>query len=826
MMSRYRWAALLLRLCVLAGLGGVVGCKQQLFLDPGDYTAAVTAGLPPHLENNPHDAIVPPVVDRPGGGAGPATVIDPTRPARFLTLRECIALALEQGNIGSRSPTQFGFKNEILPQFNVQLNNTTDSIRAFALDPGVTEMNIERSLSKFDARWITSMTWQKVDQPVAAQFLSFQQQRDGASFSSTLAKPLPTGGTAGVTLSVDYSKFAQSSTQPGFVNPNYTPRVQFSFEQPLLQLFGVEVNQLTQSHPGSQLIQGLRPSGGQGVDGILVTRIRADQSRSEFEAAVNYMLINVEAAYWNLYAAYYNLFAREEGLRQSFDGYRFTEARVRAGTDPPQQLDQARAQLELFRGQVYTARGQVFESERNLRGLLGLRSDDGQRLVPIDEPNLAQFTPDFYEAAQEAVTSRPELMLARQEVKIQQLNLLLQKNLRRPDLRSFGLYDVAGLGTRLDGSELIGPAGNSPGNALASLGNNQFNSWTLGLRLDMPLGFRDANAQVRQGQLTLTRSYLQLRDAELKVVEYLVSRYRRVAETHALLAPARARREALQLFVARARVRIEIGAFQSADYFNFLQVQRDLADAIATEFQAIAQYNTSLAEFEFGKGTIQRYNSVSLAEGPLPPWVAQRAADHERERTGAALKLREHPAGDPAHRSPPHPLGPATASPGGLPPLTNMPPLPQEALQGGQPGGLQPGGLQPGIRPGIPAGPQPQPNPLPAPGTVPGPTAGTPRTFPPAQPVGSPAGSADPGGYFTPAGTVTVPRFNPIFPPAAGSGNGGGMAPPGGGASRVPSGGGDRPTVPPLPTPEVGGIPASLPSVGSAPPTSTSQSPY
>ena len=35
----------------------------------------------------------------------------------------------------------------------------------------------------------------------------------------------------------------------------------------------------------------------------------------------------------------------------------------------------------------------------------------------------------------------------------------------------------------------------------------------------MPLGFRDANALVRQAQLNLVRSYYQLRDAELKALE-------------------------------------------------------------------------------------------------------------------------------------------------------------------------------------------------------------------------------------------------------------------------------------------------------------------
>src|SRR5207302_6434209 len=122
-----------------------------------------------------------------------------------------------------------------------------DSIRAFALNPAVEGANIERALSKFDARWITSMSWQKNDNPVAAQFVSFQSQNDQANFSSTLAKLLPSGGMAGITASVNYAKFSNipAAQQASFVNPNYTPQLQFIFEQPLLQLFGVEANQLS-----------------------------------------------------------------------------------------------------------------------------------------------------------------------------------------------------------------------------------------------------------------------------------------------------------------------------------------------------------------------------------------------------------------------------------------------------------------------------------------------------------------------------------------------------------------------------------------------------
>jgi outer membrane protein TolC len=672
-MSRSRWIKR--ALAGVLALSAAGGCKQQLFMDPGDYHDAVKVALPKSLETNPHSPIVPATVDK----MGPInTVVDFVRPPKHMTLRECVAISLEQGNVGSQSPQQFGFKNDTIDQFNGRTVGGTDAIRAFAVDPAVAAAEIERSLSRFDARWVSVMQWQKLDQPVAAQFLSFQQSRDAAILSSTLAKPLPTGGVVGITASTDYSKFSQQAAQQtALVNPNYTPRIQFAIEQPLLRLYGVEINQIAGIGPlaeGSQVLQGIRPAGGAGTEGILITRIRLDQAKANFESQVNFMLVNVEAAYWNLYASYYNLYAQEEGLRQAFEGYRFILLRVLNGTDEPQRLDQIQAQFHRFQSQVYQARGQVLESERQLRGLLGLRSDDGTRIVPIDEPNLAPYKPDFHEAANDAIALRPELMLARQELKFRQLDLMLQKNLRRPDLRGYAAYDIAGLGTRLGGATNdINLANGSvlPGNAFGNLADNRFNSWTIGFRLDVPLGFRDANGLVRQSQLNMTRSYVQLRDAELKTIEYLSFQYRRVIQTHAQIAPARAERQSLQAFVARLRERIRIGAYTRDEFLNVLTVQQQLAQAIANESQAIANYNIALASFEFAKGTIQQYNNVSIGEGPLPPWVSKRAADHIRERTEAAFKLREQPAQAAGPALGGHPVGPA----GGTNSVLNLPPF-------------------------------------------------------------------------------------------------------------------------------------------------------
>lgn len=790
----------------LAGVLAVTatGCKQQLFMEPGDYHDALKVAPPKSLETNPHDPIVPGRVERTGAVA---TVDDFERPARNVTLRECVAIALEQGNVGTQGRGQFGFKNDNIDQFTGRTVAGTDAIRAFAIDPAVAGAEVERSLSRFDTRWVTTMQWQKIDQPVAAQFVSFQQQQDTALLSSTLAKPLPTGGVAGITFSTNYSKFNQQATQQftGFVNPNYTPRVQFSVEQPLLRLFGVEINQISGTGPlseGSLLLQGVRPAGGVGTEGILITRIRQDQARTDFEGRVNFMLVNVEAAYWNLYAAYYDLYAQEEGLRQAFEGYRFTFIRVENGTDEPQRLHQIQAQLHRFQGEVVRARGQVLESERQLRGLLNVQEDDGTRLVPIDEPNLAPYVPDFHEAAIDAIALVPEVVLARQDLKFRQLDLLLQKNLRRPDLRTFASYDVAGLGTRLGGNTEdfnINTGSFSPGNAFGSLADNRFNSWTVGVRFDVPIGFRDANALVRQAQLNLTRSYIQLRDAELKAVDFLRSRYRRVIQTHRAITYRRAEREELQKFVYRIKVKERIGGPPS-DFLSNLTVQQQLAAAIATEARAIADYNTALAEFEFAKGTIQPYNAVTINEGPLPPWVQKRAADHIRERTEAALKLREAPVPPGGAPIGGHPVGPA----GGensvlkLPPFAEkrepLPELPAKPMVPPVPPG---GGAAGGFKP---AGPG-EPRPLPTFGAA-GLPAGVPvRTAPAADPFAPTDRVTLPPPPARPAGAAPALPSYPGLPPAGSTGD-----------AFVPEG----PVALPAP-PKPPGAPASAPGVAPPP---------
>ncbi|GIW80596.1 MAG: hypothetical protein KatS3mg105_2403 [Gemmatales bacterium] len=207
------------------------------------------------------------------------------------------------------------------------------------------------------------------------------------------------------------------------------------------------------------------------------------------------------------------------------------------------------------------------------------------------------------------------------------MNLIAQKNFLLPDLRFVSTYGITGLGSRLDG-----PGAN---NAFRSLSSNQFNNWSLGLQMTMPIGFREAHANVRQARLQLARSYAVLQTQEEKAKRYLAQQYRLLFETYEQIKIQRAQREAAAQQL-RARYLEFLAGRGTLDIL--LEAQRVWADALKAEYDNIVAYNNALAGFEFAKGTIQEYNNITIAEGGLPECGRERAVEHEKRRCIQLLK--------------------------------------------------------------------------------------------------------------------------------------------------------------------------------------------
>jgi hypothetical protein len=302
------------------------------------------------------------------------------------------------------------------------------------------------------------------------------------------------------------------------------------------------------------------------------------------------------------------------------------------------QLSQILAQYEQFRGDRMRSLGRVLEAERNLRVLIGLPVDDGQRLVPIDTPQTLPDNPDWQSALDNALNLRPELLIARQEIVVRQKNLILQKNSLLPDLRLQATHTTVGLGSRLDGSGTFLDANGDPvtNNALRSLVGSHFNNWTVGLTLNVPLGYRYEYAQIRDARLALTQSYLALKNSEERATNFLAKQYSSVIETGRII-DIRRRQRLAQGEQVEIRFRKYVEGVKESPLEFLLDAQRQWAFALNQEYQAIVDYNIALANFEFAKGTIMQSCQIRIAEGPLPDCVTMRAVEHEQSTTHRRL---------------------------------------------------------------------------------------------------------------------------------------------------------------------------------------------
>ncbi len=666
-----RWKSCVGVLALL--LAATAGCKQRIFMTQ-EQLRAYEMMVPANLVTNPNvgaEATIPPC-------EAPPTLYNLEKfRIRYLSLAEAVATALEQGTVGQPSLLFPGVGLDNGVQFAGTGVYGSDSIRVLALDPATVGAAVEQSLTRFDAYWQTSMTWTTTDQPIGTTIQTIQAglssavsaiNQEQATFSSAVFKPLPTGGVAGITFNVPYTY----TNLPARLNPAYQPQLLFTFEQPLLQGYGVEINQLRAAHPGSILSpttfqQSLFNPLGPTPEGILITRIRFNQQRAEFERNVNQMLLNVETAYWNLYGGYWSLYSREQGLRFAFESWKIVKAQYEAGRASLADFAQAQGQYELFRAQRLQAMDQVLDQERQLRAIMGMQISDGTRLVPADAPTLALYQPDWKSSLEEGLKHRPELFMARQDIKSRQMNVLIAKNLLLPDLRFTSTYDANSLGTRLDAS------GN--GNALRNLASNTFNDWSIGLRLTVPIGYRYAHASLRQAQLQLARSYLVLQDQELKVERFMGLQYRKLGLAYEQIKANRAQREA---FTTQLKTRYQQYLAGRGTLDILLEAQRFWADALAQEYAAIVSYNNALVAWEFAKGTILQHDNITINEGPLPACAQARAVEHFRQRTKALL-LRERAAPTGTMAEPLQKAGPINVLPQNRPQGQALPDAFQES---------------------------------------------------------------------------------------------------------------------------------------------------
>jgi len=575
-------------------------------------------------------------LDEAAGASEPLTLTNPNFDEIWeLSLEEAVRTALENGkvlrNLGGRFAS-FGGPRPQTGEPAVSLLTAPQGTPT-VYDPAIVETDpfrgVESALALFDAQLSSSLTWdrlnkpQNIDRGVGSAVFPRVLEGDTGNWRTGLTKRTATGASFGFANETVYDNNnspirEQNPPNSGnvVVPSTWTTNYDFTFSQPLLQGAGVTYNRIA----GPDFFDNLygRPN----FRGVLLARINADISLADFEAGVRNLVSDTEQSYWELYFAYRNLEARKAGRDSALEAWRKAHAlyveQSRGGEADKEA--QAREQYFFFRSEVEQALTDVYRAENRLRFMMGISPSDGRLIRPSDEPTTARITFDWQQALVEALSRSAELRKQKWVIKQRELELVASKNLILPRLDLIGRWRFLGMGQDLINQSYNPYEANAVDplqgtDAYSTLFSGQFQEWQAGAQFLMPLGFRRELATVRHHQLQLAKARAQLQDEELEASHALVDAVRNVDTNFAL---------AQTNFNRRVAAERQVEAVQAAYDANtvtldqLLDAQRRRAEAESAYYRSLVDYNRSISQLHFRKGSLLEYNGVFLAEGPWP----------------------------------------------------------------------------------------------------------------------------------------------------------------------------------------------------------------
>ena len=356
---------------------------------------------------------------------------------------------------------------------------------------------------------------------------------------------------------------------------------------------------------------------------MLLARVNADISLADFEAGVRNLVSDTEQSYWELYFAYRNLEARKAGRDSALEAWRKVHAlyveQSRGGEADKEA--QAREQYFFFRSEVEQALTDVYRSENRVRFMMGISASDGRLIRPSDEPTTARITFDWQQSLVEALSRSAELRRQKWVIKQRELELVAAKNLILPRLDLIGRWRFLGMGQDLINQNYNPYDAFNPNDPLlgtdsySTLFSGKFQEWQAGAQFQMPLGFRRELATVRHHQLQLARERARLQDEELEASHALVDAVRNVDTNFALAQTNYNRRVAAERQVEAVQAAYDAN---TVTFDQLLDAQRRRAEAESSYYRSLVDYNRSISQLHYRKGSLLEYNGVFLAEGPWP----------------------------------------------------------------------------------------------------------------------------------------------------------------------------------------------------------------
>jgi outer membrane protein len=431
-----------------------------------------------------------------------------------------------------------------------------------------------------------------------------------------------TNGTFGITFD---NERAASNSAFSSLNPSYTPSLNVSLSQPLLQNFGWRFATIN----------------------VRIAESGQRQSQWSYAQSLQDFVQRIGGEYWNVVLTEENLEVARAALRFNDDLVRQNAISVRVGTLAPLDLQEAQSAEATAQANVYTAEANLKDARVQLRQDVMLNPNGvfiPAEIEPITRPNpTAPISENEERALETAVMYRPSLAQMREAIRSSLLQVKFAENQTLPQLNvgaQIGTTATAGTAPCTSFGSLTAPFDNcftsttpsTPGvklpfggiygDALNRMWNFTYYNYAAVLSFQFPIDNAVARAALAQARVQYAQARLQYRAALAQAVSDVESAIANLfADQKRAAATAEATYYARQA-LHDEEVRFRVGMATTHD---LLQFQEEEVSAEGNQVQAEVDLENAKLVLRHSEGTLLEFFDINfqLQNPKRTPWYAR-----------------------------------------------------------------------------------------------------------------------------------------------------------------------------------------------------------
>ena len=441
-------------------------------------------------------------------------------------------------------------------------------VRAELFNPAQSEAEIRKNRAIYETHLTLDTSYQDSNRYSEATAGRLEQR----TFSLTPGayRLIPSGGTAGLNF---YNNLNNTNSPLSSLGTYWQSDLTLTFSQPLLKNFGQDATEIN----------------------IRVAELGKETSVKRFKTKLLTVVAQVRSEYYKLHSLKDDLESRKISLELAQRILKDTEARVRAGVLPAMEILNAQFGVSSREKELIDAEKAVKDQVDTMSVLLQL--DGSADIVPTDAPSRTFYSMQEEEAVRMAVANRPELDELKSQLASSEIQTRVSKSRTLPDLSLTSSVAVTGLGQTYDRD-------------MDRLASASYPVWTVGLKLDFPLGNQAAENDYIINRLKTEQIRTQLEALNASLSSEVRTALRTVTSSYKQLDVADRGKayaeERLKAYLKKS----EVGLATTKDV---LDVENDLATARGNQIKAQVAYSTAVSQLWKATGELLDREGIAVS---------------------------------------------------------------------------------------------------------------------------------------------------------------------------------------------------------------------